>query len=263
MNFKSSGRRPAETRAAGDACSTSLCVSPALSSTMKAGPLPLFDLLLQGIPAALLKLDPYSGAEIMAFLPHLLACGCVVPEVRSVWWVVRACSGGHKQAELGGQGGELSLCRSYLAVDMAAVWRDAQRDAFDDDARADQSGLLFELAPTPKEQLQTVLEAIGSASKVCMLLCQCRSVADVRRQRKLEILENPYFHADVSLALCVLLKRLNEQQLSIGSVVKLLARTRCLSILLSVARNCPERLDVVVAALVAAAPKHPDAAQAL
>lgn len=44
----------------------------------------------------------------------------------------------------------------------------------------------------------------------------------------------------------------------------MLVRTRCcLHILIAVVRNCPERLDISLAALVHAAPKHPDAAQAL
>jgi hypothetical protein len=72
---------------------------------------------------------------------------------------------------------------------------------------------------------------------------------------KCELLENSYYHSEVISILCVALNVLPESQLSVECVVNVLAKsTRCTEIIVAVARNCPDRLDLVLKSLLGNGP---------
>lgn len=144
-------------------------------------------------------LGPYSAADVAPYLPLLIDTGALARAPPAL------------VSQLNGH--DVALLRALLAVDVEReVVREAQPDAFDDASRAEQSGSLFELA-SPSGRLLVLFEALRSAGKVRRLASRVFfPKVHPLVQRKLELLDNTYFHADVTLALCVLLRRVSDAQ---------------------------------------------------
>jgi hypothetical protein len=117
-----------------------------------------------------------------------------------------------------------------------------QADEFDE-ALPLQSGLQFESQTHARGQMGVALTVLRHS--------QAGSA-------KCELLENSYYHAEVATVLCVVLRALPDTQLSVETVVSILSRTQrpgaCAEIVVAIARNCPERFDLVIRGALVSGP---------
>ena len=118
-------------------------------------------------------------------------------------------------------------CLSLSQREVMDLWVDS-KDALTEDMAA-RSGVVL-------EESQSASENVG----ICFDVLNSAPVA--------EIIENPYFHADVGTILsCALL--VNED-IPIGVVVDSLMRMRCREAILSIVRNCCQRIDLIIDTLL-------------
>ncbi len=131
----------------------------------------------------------------------------------------------------------------FSVPNLADALTEARRADEFDEALPERSGLLFESQESPWDQVRVVLTVLRHSEATSV---------------KCELLENSYYHAEVASVLCVALRRLPNSQLSVEGIVSVLSRAArpgaCSDIVLAIARNCPERFDLVLRGAMVSGP---------